>query len=526
MIAEQQIIDVIRKVGIAGDDLIAELQKIAAEEKRPIQDILIERNIIKPDQLGQLVAGLYKVKFVDLRKESPPAEILSIIPEVVATKKRAIIFKRDVEGLKIAMADPQDYSFLKLIEKKTGDKVIPYYSPEVFIRQALTLYRASIKQQFEEVIRINLLKAKGARAEDVSIIKIVDTLIEYAYQNKASDIHIEPHKEEVLVRFRIDGILHDVLNLPISIHELIITRVKILSRLRTDEHRSAQDGKMTMEVEKQEIDIRVSILPTTQGEKVVMRLLTPDSRLTSLEELGFSEHDLQIVQQAIERPHGMILSTGPTGSGKTTTLYSLLRIVNSREVNISTVEDPVEYYLDGINQVQVNPKTNLTFAQGLRSLLRQDPDVIMVGEIRDEETASIAINAAMTGHLVLSTLHTNDAATTLPRLYDMHIEPFLIASTVDVIIAHRLVRKICTKCITSYSISEDELRTLFGAEVDVSKYVYEGQARVYKGKGDNSCQHTGYQGRIGIFEVLKMSDEIRRLVINKSDSDQIREADL
>ncbi|MBI4090463.1 MAG: type II/IV secretion system protein [Candidatus Komeilibacteria bacterium] len=522
MITEQQIIEMVQKVGLATEDVLAEVKKIASQENRQVSDVLIERNVVKPDQLGQLIATLYKVKFVDLRKESVPSEILHIIPEIVAAKKLAIAFKRDAEGLQVALADPEDYEFVKMLEKKTGDRIRVYYSPEFLIRSALGQYRVDIKSHFEDVIKINVLKAKGARAEDVSIIKIVDTLIEYAFHNRASDIHIEPHKEDVQVRFRIDGILHDVLTLPLSILELIVTRIKILSKLRTDEHRSAQDGKMTMEIEKQELDIRVSILPITQGEKVVMRLLTPDSRLNSLEELGLSSHDLQIVKNAVAKPHGMILSTGPTGSGKTTTLYSLLRLVSSREVNISTIEDPVEYYLEGMNQIQVNPKTNLTFASGLRSLLRQDPDIIMVGEIRDEETASIAINSAMTGHLVLSTLHTNDAATALPRLYDMHVEPFLVASTIDIIIGQRLVRRICTKCITSYSISEDELRTLFGAEVDVSKYVYQGQARVYKGKGDNSCQHTGYQGRVGIFEVLEMNDEIRQLVINKADSDRIR----
>ncbi len=524
MMSNQQVIEAVRKVGLATDQVLGEVEKVAVEESRSVADVLIDRNVIKPEELGKLLSNVYKVKFVDLRKESIPREVLTIVPELVAAKKLAITFQRDPEGLKVAMADPEDYDFIKLLEKKTGDPVVPYYAPEFLIRQALPQYRASIKQQFEDVIKINVLKAKGARVEDVSIIKIVDTIIEYGYQNKASDIHIEPRKEDFLVRFRVDGILHDVLTLPSSIQDLIVTRIKILSRLRTDEHRSAQDGKMMMEVDKQEVDIRVSVLPTTLGEKVVMRLLTPDSRLTSLEELGLNAHDMQIVRRAIAKPHGMILSTGPTGSGKTTTLYSLLRLLSSREVNISTIEDPVEYYLEGMNQVQVNPKTNLTFASGLRSLLRQDPDILMVGEIRDQETASIAINAAMTGHLVLSTLHTNDAATALPRLYDMRIEPFLIASTIDIIIAQRLVRRICTKCIISYSISEDELRQLLGAEIDVSKYAYEGQARVYRGKGDPTCGHTGYQGRVGIFEVLEMNDAIRELIINKADSDQIRTA--
>ncbi len=523
MVTDQKIIQEVQRVGLATAEVLAEVQKIAESESRSVEDVLIERDVIKPDELGRLIANLYKVKFVDTRRESIPTEVLNIIPEIVAAKKLAVTFRRDEEGLKVAMTHPDDYDFMKLLEKRTGEKVIPYFAPESLIHAALNQYRVGIKQQFEDVIKVNVLKAKGARAQDVSIIKIVDTLIEYGYHNKASDVHIEPHKDDCLIRFRIDGILHDVLRLPISLLELIVTRIKILSRLRTDEHRSAQDGKMMTQVDNEEVDIRVSVLPTTQGEKVVMRLLTPDSRLTTLEELGFSGQDLEVVKEAITKPHGMILSTGPTGSGKTTTLYSLLRIVNKREVNISTVEDPVEYYLDGINQVQVNPKTNLTFAQGLRSLLRQDPDVIMVGEIRDEETASIAINAAMTGHLVLSTLHTNDAATALPRLYDMKIEPFLIASTVDVIVAQRLVRRICTKCILSYSVEGADLQKFFGAEVNVSRFVFEGQARVYKGKGCSACTRTGYRGRVGVFEVLRMDDGIRELVVNKADADAIRD---
>ncbi len=523
MLSKEAIVQIIQKVNLASPEVLSEALSIVDREQKRLTDVLIERNVVKADQIGQLLANYYKVKFIDLRKEAIVPETLTEIPEVVARKRFVLAFRRDAEGLKLAMSDPEDYEFIKMMEKKTGEHVIPYYCPELLIEQALVQYRKSIKLQFEEIIKVNALKARGARAEDVSVIKIVDTLVAYGFQNKASDIHIEPHKEDVLIRFRIDGILHDVLTLPMAIHDLIITRIKILSKLRTDEHRSAQDGKMMMSIDKADIDIRVSILPTTQGEKVVMRLLAPDSRLTSLEELGLSQHGLQLVRDAIAKPHGMILSTGPTGSGKTTTLYALLLIVNSREVNISTIEDPVEYYLDGMNQIQVNPKTNLTFAAGLRSLLRQDPDIIMVGEIRDEETAAIAINAAMTGHLVLSTLHTNDAATTLPRLYDMHVEPFLIASTIDIIIAQRLVRKICSKCIASESVSETELAKLFGADVDISKYVYEGQARTYKGKGCSFCSQTGYQGRIGIFEVLPMDDAIRELIVSKANADQIRQ---
>ena len=523
MLTDEKIIEALKKVDLASDAVLQEAAAIAAAEHKHLTDVLIDRNVLKAEQLGALLANLYKVKFIDLSKEAIAKDVLSVIPEVVANNKMAIAFRRDETGLKVAMADPEDYEFIKMLQKKTGEDIVVYYTPEAYIRDSLAAYRKSIKQQFEEIIKVNILKAKGARAEDVSIIKIVDNLIAYAYTNKASDAHIEPHKTDVLIRFRIDGILHDVLTLPTSILDLIVTRIKILSKLRTDEHRSAQDGKMIMHVESDDVDVRVSILPTTLGEKVVMRLLTPDSRLTSLDELGFSSHDLQIVRGAIEKPHGMILATGPTGSGKTTTLYALIRIVNQRDVNISTIEDPVEYYLDGVNQVQVNAKTNLTFANGLRSLLRQDPDIIMVGEVRDQETAAIAINSAMTGHLVLSTLHTNDAATALPRLYDMKIEPFLIASTINIIIAQRLVRRICTKCIASFTMKEAELSKFFSGELDISTYVFDGELRAYKGKGCKACGGTGYDGRVGIYEVLEMADSIRELVIAKADSGKIRQ---
>jgi type IV pilus assembly protein PilB len=316
------------------------------------------------------------------------------------------------------------------------------------------------------------------------------------------------------------------MNLPKNILDMIVSRVKILAKLRTDETRAAQDGKIVTEVEGAKLDIRVSILPIVHGEKVVMRLLSSQGKFFTLEELGMNEKDLKVVNEAVNRPYGMILSTGPTGSGKTTTLYALVKILNKRDINICTIEDPVEYSLDGVNQVQVNPATNLTFAAGLRSLLRQDPDIIMVGEIRDNETAGIAVNSAMTGHLVLSTLHTNDAATSLPRLLDMDIQPFLVASTVNVIIGQRLVRKICMKCIYSYILSEQEIADI-KKEINIDKFVNTNQVkevRLYRGKGCDACNHTGYTGRLGIFEVLKIEDNVRELIVSRADSDQISKA--
>ena len=357
---------------------------------------------------------------------------------------------------------------------------------------------------------------------EVPVSKIVDTLVQYAYQNKASDIHIEPKDNASTIRFRIDGVLHEVLSIPLELHEKITSRIKVMSKLRTDEHMSAQDGKLNVALQMENLDIRVSIVPIVKGEKIVLRLLSSNSRQFSLQDLGMDEEDLQKVQKAYKRPNGMVLATGPTGSGKTTTIYSILKIINSKEVNIATIEDPVEYDIEGINQIQVNPKTNLTFSSGLRAILRQDPDVIFVGEIRDQDTAGIAVNSAMTGHLVLSTLHTNDAVTTLPRLTDMGIEPFLVASTVNVIIAQRLVRKICSDCRVSEEIKREQLIDMISEE-KIKKYFGENaQIRVYEGKGCEYCHNSGYVGRVGIFEVLEITDELKKLIAQKSSSGELK----
>ena len=356
------------------------------------------------------------------------------------------------------------------------------------------------------------------------VARIVDTIIEYAAQDKVSDIHIEPQEKNARVRFRIDGILHDVLTVSREVHDRVVTRLKVLSKLRTDEHLAPQDGKIRMKFDDGDLDLRVSILPVTEGEKVVMRLLSSHMSQLSLADLGISAADMQKLERAYTKSFGMILSTGPTGSGKTSSIYSILKILNTREKNITTIEDPVEYHIRGVNQIQVNTKANLTFASGLRSILRQDPNIVFVGEIRDNETAGIAVNAALTGHLVLSTLHTNDAATALPRLIDMGIEPFLVASTVNVIIAQRLVRRICESCRTTYLVVEDELKKQLPPETIAKHYALSGtnrQIRFYKGQGCKICHFTGYKGRIGVYEVLEITPAIRKLIVDKRDSDAI-----
>ena len=356
--------------------------------------------------------------------------------------------------------------------------------------------------------------------KELSIVRLVDTLIEDAYKRKASDIHIDPELDDLRIRLRVDGILRDAFAFPKDLAPEIISRLKVMSGLRTDEHQTAQDGRFRVQVKDGAyVDIRLSIVPTYYGENAVMRLLSQQSVEFTLDTLGFSKKNQTKVQKAIVKPYGMILATGPTGSGKTTTLYTIVKMLNTAAVSIVTIEDPIEYSIEGVEQIQVNPRTGLTFATGLRSILRQDPNIIMVGEIRDEDTAGIAVNAALTGHLLLSTLHTNDAATTLPRLIDMKIEPFLIASTVNIAIGQRLVRTICPDCRTVKRLTDEEFKSL--AEV-LPAGTLDNQKKFYVGKGCATCDHSGYKGRVGIHEVLEMTNEVREAVMKKDDADEIR----
>ena len=364
-------------------------------------------------------------------------------------------------------------------------------------------------------------KELTAETNKISIVRLVDTLIATAYEARASDIHIDPGELELRVRFRVDGVLHDNFVFPKELQSEIITRIKILSGLRTDEHQMAQDGRFKVMIAgHNSIDVRVSIAPTYYGENCVLRLLAERSQVFTLETLGFSKINLEQINRAIKRPYGMILATGPTGSGKTTTLYALLKKLNTKEISVITIEDPIEYSIEGIDQVQVNPRTGLTFSQGLRFILRQDPNIIMVGEIRDNETASIAINAAMTGHLLLSTLHTNDAATTLPRLLDMAVEPFLIASTVNVAIGQRLVRVICPDCQVEKSLTAAEIEGLKGSVPE--KFINKIRDS-FVGAGCKKCDDTGFRGRIGIHEVLEINDSVRQAIMRRANASEIKE---
>lgn len=519
LIPEEQILQLVTKTGVIDASQAQEIADYAKNANISISDALIEKDIITDENLGILIADSLKIPFVVLAKITIPSEVFTVLPEKFARKNKVIPFERSTEGLKVAMADPKNYEIIRVITKKAGQKVIPYFATERDIYSTLSIYKKDLQKTIDALL--GLSGKGGVEVRDAPVAKVVDTIINYAYQDRASDIHIEPEEASSLVRFRIDGILHDVLTIPKKYHEQVVTRIKVLARLRTDEHLSPQDGKLRLELEDEDLDIRVSIIPIVEGEKVVMRLLASKFRLFSLMDLGMNENDLKKVSKAMSKTFGMILSTGPTGSGKTTSIYAIIKILNSRSKNITTIEDPVEYRIKGINQIHVNPKTNLTFAAGLRSILRQDPNIIFVGEIRDNETANIAVNAALTGHLVVSTLHTNDAATALPRLTDMEVEPFLVASTVNVIIGQRLMRKICDMCKTSLATTVQELSNQVPVAILKKVFGEKAEVRIYQGKGCKLCHMTGYKGRVGAFEVLEITKTIRKLITDKSDADII-----
>lgn len=500
-------------------------QTEAANSHQGLYETLLEHDYLNEDELSKVIAYHYQLPYVALRSTNIPEDLLRLLPKSVAERFQTIPFRVDDSGLHIATAHPEASDLYTMLAKKAGVKTYQIsYSPEPEILAALHLYKPQLAKVLSELLA-------NSTSSVPPVNTLIDTIFEYADAAHASDIHIEPQVDDTIVRFRIDGVLHDQVSMPKKYHDQLVSRLKVMARLRTDEHLSAQDGRLhiTDTSGHDELTVRISIVPVINGEKVVMRLLAKHAHQFSLTELGMGETDLAKVRRSYGRPFGMILSTGPTGSGKTTTIYAILKMLNTRDRNIATIEDPVEYVIDGVNQIQANAKTNLTFSDGLRSLLRQDPDILFVGEIRDEETADIAVNAAMTGHLVLSTMHTNDAVTTLPRLIDMGIEPFLVASTVNVIVGQRLVRQICSHCKTSAELTKtatgwkgDSTQADLLATVDsalIAKYFgKKNSVRVYYGAGCTACHHTGYQGRFGIFEVLEITPTLSKLITSKADS--------
>ena len=502
-----------------------EAQTEAIEKKEALENIIIDRGLIADEQLSKLIADEIGYPYVNLEKIKIDRGILEIVPEIVAKKQKIIVFEKTKEGLKMAMAEPENLETREFIEKKTGEEITPYYTSEKNILSVLKYYKKEIKEEFEEIVGKSLEefeKTETKAPQSLPIIKIVELILNYGYENRASDIHLEPYTKKIVLRYRIDGVLHDILTLPRKIHDFLISRIKILAKLRTDEHQSAQDGHFFFQPTEGKVDVRVSVVPIEEGEKVVMRLLTEKARRFELEDLGLQSRDLEVLNNNIKKPWGMVLISGPTGCGKTTTLYAILNILNKREINICTIEDPVEYDIEGVNQIQVNPKTNLTFLQGLKAIIRQDPNVIMVGEIRDPETAKLAINAAMTGHLVLSTFHATDASTVLVRLLDMGIEPFLVTSTINLIISQRLVRKICPKCIESFEIAPSEVSKVLSQELVLKLFKGKDKTLIFRGRGCPLCQKTGYLGRNGIFETLEMTEPIKDLVMKKANAVQIK----
>ncbi len=522
--SKSELLEALSEINVIPADQLAAAVSESKKKGVLLEDRLVDRDLISDSNLGKVVADLVGYPFIDLSDVSIPKETLNLVPEIYARTQSVVAFKQDREGLHLATPDPSNTEGPKFVGKKTGFPIKVYYTTKRSFEEAVGLYAKDVGEVFSEIIASHVSVAQGTKKPEPSIVRIVDTIITYAYRNKSSDIHIEPSEAKSIVRFRVDGILHDIVSLPADLHPQIVTRIKVMARLRTDEHHSAQDGRVTFKLKEEDLDIRVSVVPVTKGEKIVMRLLSERSRSFSLSDLGLSGTDLKKVGGEYQRPHGMVLATGPTGCGKTTTLYAMLKILNRRAVNIMTIEDPVEYEVAGVNQIQVDPRTNLTFAEGLKSIVRQNPDIILVGEIRDDETAGIAINAAMTGHLVLSTLHTNDAATAFPRLLDFKIEPYLVASTVNVVIAQRLVRRICVQCRYSFEVNtaHDNVFGQLPTEL-VKKYFGAGNIkRIYKAKGCPVCHQTGYVGREGIFEVLVVDERVREAISAKKAASEIQ----
>lgn len=501
---------------------------IASEAKRMAQsvaNILIARNIINNEYFNSIVAEYYGVEKASLSGRQILGEIIHLLPEDLARQKRVIVFnKREDGSLDVAMEDPNNLETIDFLTQFLKAKIKPFLAGQDDLNRGFNLFGKKSSEDFKIIIENNIkeslrIKVSGIKeaAAEVPIIAIVDNIMSYAISSRASDIHLEILEGEILVRYRIDGILHEIIRIPKEVHPALVARFKLLAGLKLDEHSKPQDGRFRYKVGQDSMDIRLAIMPIFYGEKVEMRLLAATERPLSLEELGMLEDTIAIVLENIKKTFGMVLVTGPTGSGKTTTLYSILNILNRPEVNIVTVEDPIEYDMKYINQTQINPAAGITFASGLRAIVRQDPNIVLVGEIRDEETADISVQAALTGHLVLSSLHTNDAPTAVPRLVDMHIPPFLVAAVLNIIIAQRLVRRVCVNCIISYELSPEMREVIKKQMVELKLDTDTPLPKLlYKGVGCPVCGFTGYKGRLAIYEVLNANESIRKIIISSN----------
>lgn len=539
MLQDKLIKQIIEEEGFLTDKSLKQAIQYSKKEHISLLEYIINKKLVKDDILFEAISKKLKIPFISIKDKTIRQDILFLIPEPLARTHETIAFDKKTNTLFIATSDPTDIEIFEFIKKRTGLDLKIYLTSPSSIKSALKQYKKRLEQEFKAIgeQKIAISDSKLSKlATEMPVVRLVNALLEYAIFENASDIHIEPFEHNIRIRFRIDGVLREIMTLPRSMLAGIVARIKILSNLKIDEHRLPQDGRFKIETPEYKISFRVSVMPVFDGEKVVMRLLNEGSQLLDLEKLGLSKKNLEKLKIHMKKPNGMILVTGPTGSGKTTTLYSILNAINSTEINIATIEDPIEYRIPHINQSQVNTKIGFTFAKGLRALLRQDPDVILVGEIRDTETAEIAIHAAMTGHLVLSTLHTNEASATVPRLLDMGVLPFLVASTTNLIIAQRLVRKICKNCIYSYNLDKESMK-MIEKQVDLKslikalekeEVIMPGQKLesllFFRGKGCKKCGGTGYKGRIGIYEVLEITNNIQKLILKKSTTEEIREA--
>ncbi|MCL5438445.1 MAG: Flp pilus assembly complex ATPase component TadA [Patescibacteria group bacterium] len=527
----QNIIDILLSERLLTPAQAEEVKVKSASENKQAEEVLRSLNIVPEEKIAEAKAKLLGIPFISLTTASFSPQALSFIPRAVAERFNVIPFLYDekAKNLSIAMSNPVDLEAISFLQQKTGlsIKVFAAASDEVTkeisiqYRQELVSEVGQALKETEEFTKVKTIDSTQISQiiKEAPIAKIVSTILEYAVTSRASDVHIEPQEDRVRVRYRIDGILYDRLSLPRTVQDAVISRIKILSEMKIDEHRTPQDGRFNFKVGDQEVDLRISVLPTVFGEKIVMRLLRKSGGIPTLPELGLSGTALKNLETAILRPHGIIIVCGPTGSGKTTTLYAVLSKLNTTRVNIMSLEDPVEYQIPGVNQVQINPVVGLTFATGLRSFLRQDPNIILVGEIRDGETADLAIQAALTGHLVFSTLHTSNASGALPRLLDLGAENFLLASTMNGILGQRIVRKICPDCKESYVPSAEiigEIKNVLGTLFPQGKEI-----KLYKGKGCAECGSSGYLGRIGIFEVLSVTEKIAHLILERADSTTI-----
>lgn len=522
-IPSQKLKEILINEGLIGSEAFDDIEKDALRKNQHVGDVLISKGIVPTEYFYSVLSKYFNIERINLVNRQINETALRKLSEGIARQKRVIIFDEEGDGtLLAAMEDPTDLNTLEFLKKNLGVNIKPFLATDIDLDKGFVVYGKQFAEDFKKVIAENIqasLRQKINTVEEaaraVPIVAIIDNLLSYAISLRASDIHIEIFDDGIFMRFRIDGILHEIFSIPKEVHAPIIARIKLLAGLKIDEHQKPQDGRFRHKAGADLIDIRVSTIPTFYGEKVEMRLLPATQKPLSLKELGMFDDSEKLIIENIKKSYGMVLITGPTGSGKTTTLYSILNILNHPEINIVTIEDPIEYDIKYINQTQINIQAGITFVSGLRSILRQDPNIIMVGEIRDEETAEIAVHAALTGHLLLSSLHTNDAPTAVPRLVDMKIAPFLVAAVLNAILAQRLVRKICFNCIESFKPSDDLLKSL-KKQIDDLKLVldYKEPKILYKGKGCAACSNSGFAGRIGIFEIVNVDEDVRKEIIS------------